>query len=142
MDLYSALIEIEEGKVYPFSGWPNAEVSKVCVGIYTIWQDSLLMYVGMAGRDLTEERIASARQINLKSKKGLFDRLENHASGQRSGNQFCLYVYDRLVLPRLSQEQIRLIGAGESNPDRLVRAYIHGHLSYRFAETKDSAMAR
>jgi len=39
----------------------------------------------------------------------LYTRLRSHASGRRSGDQFCIYVADRFVLPTLSQEDIMAI---------------------------------
>lgn len=140
MRTHPAFIAVAEGQRYAFRHWPNAEVPRVCAGIYTIWQDTVLLYAGMAGRALSEEQIVAHRRPGAKSK-GLFSRLNSHASGRRSGDQFCLYVGDRLVLPVLSPAQIEAIGNGTLNPDRLVRAYVHEHLSYRFAETRDSTTA-
>ncbi len=141
MDTHAALVTVEEGQLYPFKIWPNAELRKVCAGIYTIWQDDTLLYVGMAGRALTEAQVAAERQAHSKRPKGLFSRLKSHATGRRSGDQFCLDVCDRLVLPGLTAEEIGKVGDGELRLDDLVRAYIHNHLSYRFAETKDSNTA-
>ncbi len=140
--MHPAFLEVEEGQLYPFRSWPNAALLNVCAGIYTIWQDGKLLYAGMAGRALTEEQIAAERQTNLKSKKGLYGRLNSHASGRRSGDQFCVYVCDRLILPRLSPEEIGKIGRGELNLDTLVRVYVRDCLSYRFAGTTDSSTAR
>ncbi|MBD0257729.1 MAG: hypothetical protein ICV83_18605 [Cytophagales bacterium] len=141
MDTHAAFVAVEEGQLYPFKSRPNAELRTVRAGIYTIWQDGTLLYVGMAGRSLTEDRIALERQDNPKSLKGLYSRLKSHASGRRSGDQFCLYVCDRLILPGLTPEEIGKVGNGTLNLDALVRAYIHDHLSYRFAETQDSDTA-
>ena len=51
------------------------------------------IYVGMAGRGET----AAARGL------GPFGRLNSHASGRRSGDQFCVYICDRLEVERLVQ---------------------------------------
>ncbi len=135
-----ALVAVAEGKRYAFRHWPNAAVPPVCAGIYTIWQDAVLLYAGMAGRALSEAQIAAERQSGARSK-GLFSRLNSHASGRRSGDQFCLYVCDRLVLPGLTPAQLEAIGQGALSLDRLVRAYVHAYLSYRIAETRDSTTA-
>ena len=50
-------------------------------------------------------------------------RLQSHASGRRSGDEFCLYVADRLVLPSLSQEDITAIASGRHQMDAFVRLY-------------------
>ncbi len=63
------------------------------------------MYVGMAGRSLTQESITDKRQDPL-ARAGLWGRLNSHASGRRSGDQFYVYVADRLVLPRLAPEPL------------------------------------
>lgn len=67
--------------------------------------------------------------------RGVRDRLDSHRSGRRSGDQFAVYVCDRLVLPTLSREQIQLIAAGKLSLYALTRVYIHENLSYRFAAT-------
>jgi hypothetical protein len=140
MRTHPAFVAVAEGERYAFRHWPNAAVPRVCAGIYTIWQDAVLLYAGMAGRALSEAQIVAHRRPGAKSK-GLFSRLNSHACGRRSGDQFCLYVCDRLVLPVLDPDQIEAIGKGALSLDRLVRAYVHEHLSYRFAETRDSTTA-
>jgi hypothetical protein len=45
-----------------------------------------------------------------------------HASGRRSGDRFCVYVADRLVLPTLSQEDITAIGSGRDFERRFPEA--------------------
>jgi hypothetical protein len=69
--------------------------------------------------------------------------LRSHASGRRSGDQFCIYVADHYVMPDLTRQQIEAIGDGELSMDLLVRDYIHNHLAYRFAAagTYSGAMA-
>jgi hypothetical protein len=64
-----------------------------------------------------------------------------HASGRRSGDQFCVYVADRLVLPTLSQEDITAIASGRHQMDAFVRKYIHENLCYRFVMLPDGAAA-
>jgi hypothetical protein len=62
-------------------------------------------------------------------------------SGRRSGDQFCVYVSDRLVLPTLSQDDITAIGSGRHQMDGFVRRYIHENLCYRFVMLPDGAAA-
>jgi hypothetical protein len=40
------------------------------------------------------------------------NRLASHASGRRSGDQFCVYVADRLVMPELTSDGLEAIAAG------------------------------
>jgi hypothetical protein len=106
-----------------FRDWPNPSVPEGAIGVYTIWDlDARLIYVGMSGRQPRTDRV----------RWGLYTRLASHAGGRRSGDQFCVYVADRLVLPNLTSEQITEIGQGELSLDALVRVYIHTNLMYRF----------
>jgi hypothetical protein len=45
------------GPCHRFSDWPNPSVPKVAAGIYTIWEQDRLIYVGMAGRGLAAHDI-------------------------------------------------------------------------------------
>ena len=128
---------VVEGPVYLLRDWPNPAVPKVAAGVYTIWRGSELIYAGMSGRGLTREAISSHREAALRSR-GLYSRLNSHWAGDRSGDQFCVYVADRLVLQTLTRGEIEEIAAGQLSMDKLVRTFIHDHLGYRFAEAPDS----
>ena len=131
-----ALSALQSGALHAFRDWPNAAVSQLAAGVYTIWRSEELLYVGMAGRGLTAEQINKRRSAGGKPG-DLLSRLSSHASGRRSGDQFCVYVCDRLVLPTLTREQIAEIAAGHLSLDRLTRGYIREHLAYRFVEITD-----
>jgi len=103
--------------------------------VSTIWRQAEFLYVGIAGRGLD-------LNADHKKKRGLLDRLDSHRAGRRSGDQFAVYVCDRLVLPTLSPEHIKCISAGELSLDALTRVYIHQHLSYRFTTTNTYAEAQ
>src|SRR5262249_35261940 len=124
------------GVLHLFAGWPNPAVPTFGAGVYTIWhRDSRFIYVGMSGRGMT----ADTKRRN--TPQGMYTRLQSHASGRRSGDQFCVYVADRLVLPTLSAEDITGIVSGRHSMDVLVRRYIHENLGYRFAMLPDGAAA-
>jgi hypothetical protein len=131
---------LEHGHAFRFRDWPNPEVPNVAAGVYTIWAGDELVYVGMAGRGLTSDHIEAHRRDGRRNI-GLRSRLASHASGRRSGDQFCVYVSDRLVLPHLTPGQISEIAANRLSLDKLVREHIHQHLSYRYLETTDSSTA-
>jgi hypothetical protein len=95
----------------------------------------------MARRSLTAESILEHRNDPTRVT-GLRSRLASHASGRLSGDQFCVYVADRLVLPRLDQETIQAVPDGTVSLDSFVRDYIHDRLTYRFIEAADGADAR
>ena len=67
--------------------------------------------------------------------------MASHASGARSGDQFCVYVADLLVLPYLSAEQVAAIGARKLRFDSLVKDYVQERLTFRFMETDAGAEA-
>jgi hypothetical protein len=132
------LYELENGTAYSFSDW--SIVPRICAGVYTIWNERTLIYVGMSGRSLSAETITEHRKSNSRAR-GLVTRLKAHASGRRSGDQFCVYISDRLVLPSLTSEQIAQIAEGNLSFDRLIRDYIHEQLSFRFVETESDGTA-
>ena len=129
MSLSAQLVsELTRGALHPFASWPNISVPKFGAGVYTIWHNNgRLIYVGMSGRAITAD--TSPRS----TPHGIYTRLHSHASGRRIGDQFCVYVADRLVLPNLSAKEIASIVSGRHNLDAFVRRYIHEHLGYRFA---------
>ena len=122
---------------YRFSDWPNKEVPNFAAGVYTVWdQQDRFIYVGMSGRHIDTETPLTNRPH------GLITRLSSHASGRRSGDQFCVYVGDRLVLPLLSRQEIENIASGQASFDHLIRRYIHDHFRYRFMVTPTGLRAR
>jgi hypothetical protein len=137
VSLSDELIEqLGQGVAHSFSDWPNPDVPTFGAGAYTIWhRDGRFIYVGMSGRGI------SADTPRRNTPQGLYTRLQSHASGRRSGDQFCVYVADRLVLPTLTQEDITAVAAGRHQMDALVRRYIHENLSYRFVVVLDGAAA-
>lgn len=116
-----------------FSGWPNADVPAVAAGVYAIWEIDALIYCGMSGREL--------EKASNKARYGLVTRLHSHASGRLSGDQFCVYVANRLVIPSLKPEQLAEFGTGAISLDRLTKAYIHERLEYQYAVVESSSDA-
>src|SRR5262245_8891392 len=128
--------DLATGPAYSFADWPNPLVPTFGAGVYTVWHgDGRLIYVGMSGRGMTAET------IRRNTPQGIHTRLRSHASGRRSGDQFCVYVADRLVLPALSQDDIAAIASGRHQMDAFVRRYIHENLSYRFVMLLDGVAA-
>jgi hypothetical protein len=89
----------------------------------------------MSGRGITTDTVHRNRP------QGIYTRLKSHASGRRSGDQFCVYVADRLVLPDLSQGEITAIATGRHQMDAFVRRYIHENLKYCFVMLPDATAA-
>src|SRR5436853_4475000 len=121
--MHEALAELRCGPVHAFAEWPNPAVPNGKVGVYTVWSDDQLVYVGMAGRAISP-RVEGAELQEPAKLTGLRSRLNSHASGRRSGDQFCVYVFDRLVLPTLRPEQIQAGAQGRLSLDSLIRQFI------------------
>jgi hypothetical protein len=119
-----------------FSRWEQhrADVPTTAWGVYTVWAhvegEERLMYVGMGGTSSRREDGA-----------GLLSRLSSHASGQRSGNRFCIYVCDRLVLRTLSDEDIAEIAAGRLSLDSRTREVIRSKFGFRLVSVPDARTA-
>jgi hypothetical protein len=58
-DLHAALAELRDGRLYRFADWPNPAVPNGRTGVYTVWHDDRLVYVGMAGRERSRAAAAS-----------------------------------------------------------------------------------
>lgn len=120
---------------FAFSAWPNLEVPTVAAGVYAIWRQDQLIYCGMSGRGI------DAKWDLGPKKYGLITRLASHASGRLSGDQFCVYVANRFVIPELSQDELPLFAAGSLTLDSRTRAFIRQHLDYAYTVVPTSAQA-
>jgi hypothetical protein len=130
VDQQELLRALDAGPSHRFADWPNPAVPKVAAGVYTVWESGRLIYAGMSRRALTPEGIDAPDEPT--KAKGLWTRLNSHAMGRRSGDQFCVYVCDRFVVPRLTIEQQTEIGDGRLSLDVLTKKYIHDHFDYRY----------
>jgi hypothetical protein len=131
LDEIAALVD---GPLYWFRDWPNNAVPQFGAGVHTIWhRDGRFIYVGMSGRSIVAD--TAPRPF------GLHTRLHSHFGGRRSGDQFCVYVADRLVLGSLAATDIESISSGHHQMDAHVRQYIHSYLGYRFAILADGGTA-
>jgi hypothetical protein len=135
-----AVAELRDGPLYRFADWPNPEVPNGRIGVYTVWRGDQLIYAGMAGRALGSSadtnRPASTKLTGLRS------RLASHASGRRAGDQFCIHLFGRPVLPTLSHQQIQNAARGQLSLDGLTRQLIRQSHSYRFTVVSDAVTAR
>jgi hypothetical protein len=120
---------------FRFADWPNPSVPVLAAGVYVIWHGDAFVYCGMSGREFAKAQLAQRKKY------GLITRLASHASGRLSGDQFCVYVANRLVLPRLGLDELRKFASGEHTLDRLTKAYIHQHFEYQFAVVDTSKQA-
>ena len=135
-----AMQELETGPLHRFQDWPHEQVPKRAAGVYTVWDGERLLYVGMSGRAMTAEDLEVSDGGRVVAK-GLWTRLNAHASGRRSGDQFCVYVGDRFVVPELSPSQRQQLAAGTLSLDSLIRSFVRERLAYRFVVTADGTEA-
>ena len=124
---------MEFSKRYKFSEWPNSDIPKISAGIYAIWKSDELLYCGMSGRQIENHK--SDRKF------GLITRLNSHASGRLSGDQFCVYVANRLVIPSLRAYDLPKFASGELKLDTMTKRYIHEHLDYQYILVDSSSEA-
>jgi hypothetical protein len=124
---------MEFSKRYKFSKWPNSDIPKISAGIYAIWKSDELLYCGMSGRQIENHK--SDRKF------GLIARLNSHASGRLSGDQFCVYVANRLVIPSLRADDLPKFASGELKLDTMTKLYIHEHLDYQYILVDSSSEA-
>ena len=137
----------------------------MAAGVYTIWdiRTSRFIYVGMAGRlgeSHPRETLDDGRTIpgpkktdeeldaEVEGKKtlgqpwGLLPRLQQHANGSRSGDQFCLYVADRIILGTLNETDIREITDGVQSIDKRVMKYVRERYAFRYFVTSNGREAK
>ena len=122
-------------KRFAFKDWPNKEIPSVAAGVYVIWDGKALIYCGMSGREYEKAL------IDKKTKYGLVNRLNSHASGRLSGDQFCVYVANRFVIPSLSPDDFPKFSSGEYKLDTMTKKYIHQNLEYQYAVVESSSDA-
>jgi len=118
-----------------FAEWPNANIPPVAAGVYVVWDGDQFIYSGMSGRGYEKAVTTDTKRY------GLLGRLNSHAGGRLSGNQFCVYVANRLVIPSLQPNDLARFSTGELTLDSLTRAYIREHFDYQFAITRSSSEA-
>ena len=110
-----------------FSEDPRRHIPNKGSIIYSVWdKDEKFVYIGISGLQKSLD------------KRSPLSRMISHASGRRSGDQFCIYIHDFYVIPKLIEK-------GEYSPsigvlDKLTKGFIQSNLSYRFVgfETDDS----
>jgi predicted GIY-YIG superfamily endonuclease len=118
------LTDLMQANARPFERLAEeSAIPSRAAGVYTIWKGRELIYVGMSGKNLAA-------------------RLGSHARGNRSGDQFCVYVSDRYVLPAIcstiDQRDKKTI---TQTIDRMTRQFIRQNLSFAFTVVKDGETA-
>ena len=120
---------LEQGRLLRFADWPEETLRASAPGVYTVWDQERFLYVGISWQDRPNS-------------KGLFGRLNAHASGRRSGDQFCIYICDVFIVPVLNPDQLQAISTRELSLDALTKTYIRRNLTYRATHTEAGEEAR
>jgi hypothetical protein len=116
-----------------FANWDidKAVMPNNVTGVYIIIENSKFIYAAMAKR-VTQTR----RPIGSDNKpKGLLRRLGKHASGNRGGNMFCVYVCDRFIVPYLTIDEMNCLKNGTLKLDGKhgkIKKYIRSNFSYKY----------
>lgn len=132
--LLQRISDLISGPLHWFADWPAGDVPRTGAAVYTIWDRSgRLIYVGMSGRSFVEGATAVG-------KLGPWGRLNSHASGRRSGDQFCIYVCDRLVLAALG-DHFQEVLEGIFSLDAETRRYIRVNLGFRWVSVENGKVA-
>ena len=77
-----------------FSDDPRKHIPKNGSIIYSVWDvNEQFIYIGISGLQKSLE------------KRNPLSRMISHASGVRSGDQFCVYIHDFYVIPNIMKEK-------------------------------------
>jgi hypothetical protein len=112
---------LSDGQLHRFADWPNPAVNRRQTGVYSVWRGHEFVYVGRSD--------------------DLGGRLRSHLSGRRAGDQFCVYVFDRFILPQLTREQINSAGTRRLSLDALTGEFVRASFSYRWVLVSDKEAA-
>ncbi len=94
--------EIDSSKRFWFRDWPNEQIPRWARGVYVVWDGGALIYCGMSGKQL-EDKIKDIGQGRARDRPlGMRNWLAAHAAGRLSGDQFCVYVANRIVIPAIT----------------------------------------
>ena len=113
-------------KRFKFKNWPQKNFPAVAAGIYLIWDGQTLLYVSTAGKDL-DKALRSG-----KNKFGLITRLNSHASGRATGDQFCSLLSNRIVIPSLKSSELIKFREGSITLDQMTKKYIRTNIEYQY----------
>lgn len=118
------LSHLWSGEKISFQNQPDDPIPDIAIGVYTIWEGDRFIYVGISGREVHKESKTKVR--------GLKQRLRAHWRGGLGGDQFAVYVFERITAPQVTREQLDAMGEGTLTLIELNQEYIRTKLSYRF----------
>jgi hypothetical protein len=116
------------------------DLPAVAAGAYTLWESDRLLYVGAAGDNWTASEAARHRRAG--APRGLYPRLQAHASGKRRGNAFCIALWDRLLRLETTQNDRQTLGIDFPSPEAAIRVFLSDRCFYRFQVLDDAPLIR
>lgn len=104
------LKQLEHGPTVEMGGLLAAEGQEITTstGVYTIWLDTELLYVGISWKRPSD--------TPNKNAKGVFGRLRTYYDARRT-DDFTRDLCDRFVTPYLTADELALLARGELDPD-------------------------
>jgi len=95
-------------------------------GVYTLWNEKLFLYVGIARRD--------PRETTNRDAAGILGRLTGYGVKNRLDSDFVRKVFLRFIVPSLSLADCAKLGAGTiglREMSKRVGEYVEEHVTYR-----------
>jgi hypothetical protein len=119
-----ALEQLEIGPAVKMGELLAAEGREVTTstGVYTIWLDSQLLYVGLSWRRPSD--------TTNKNAKGVFGRLKVYYDGGKN-TDFMRALRRHIVVPSLTGEHMSTVGRGERDLAERTRLFAHDRLALR-----------
>jgi hypothetical protein len=89
--------QLASGPLRMFADWPDPVLPKGPPGIYTLWADTKLLYVGISYKD--------AKDTTNPQAAGVWGRLSVHAKARRTSD-LMVALGDRFVIPNLTPSEL------------------------------------
>ena len=131
--------QLQAGRLSAFADWPDELVPRRAAGVHGRAAAGVHLRGNERPGAQLEDFVAPPKLPD--KAKGLWTRLNSHASGRRAGDQFNVYVCDRFIVPYLTSDQQRNIAVGRLLLDQMTKSFIRGQLSYRFLVCRSGAEA-
>ena len=101
-------------------------------GVYAIWKDEELIYVGEAGKAWKPDKPPKTSHVKY--------RLSDHFRGTKN-DVFVIYIFERFLGRNLSDKDWDKIEAGERGINFYAKQYIQSKLKFTFVSTTEHSEA-
>jgi hypothetical protein len=124
---------------------PIGDPLRQSVGVYTIWEGPMFLYVGMVGTAPGGSPVVLIEPKALgkaRTAQGLFGRLHDHAYGAKHDRLWLLYA-EREIIPNLTEQERTQFGSGTLNLTSLIASRVNEpRFTYSAVPTKTLSDAR